>query len=118
MAGNFTTALRETNEITITVTGRLTGRQISIPVWFVAEDGMMYLLPVHGSDSDWYKNLLKDRRMELTADGTSITATATPVADPADVRSEVDKFRAKYGADQITAYYPKTDVAVAVELPA
>jgi hypothetical protein len=29
----------------------------------------------------------------------------------------VGKFRAKYGADQVAAYYPKTDVAVEVTLP-
>jgi deazaflavin-dependent oxidoreductase (nitroreductase family) len=117
MAGNLTTALQETNEITITVTGRVTGRQISVPVWFVADDGKVYLLPVHGSDSDWYKNMLRNPAMQLAADGASITATATPITDPADVRTVVEKFRAKYGADQIAAYYPKTDVAEEVDVP-
>ena len=117
MAGKIITALQDTSEITITVTGRVTGRQISIPVWFVAEDGKVYLLPVHGSDSDWYKNLLRDPRFELAADGVSVTATAPPITDPARVRSVVEKFRARYGADQVAAYYPKTDVAVEVSLP-
>jgi hypothetical protein len=31
--------LSRLNEITITVTGRKSGRAISIPVWFVLEDG-------------------------------------------------------------------------------
>jgi deazaflavin-dependent oxidoreductase (nitroreductase family) len=117
MAGKFSTALDDVNEITITVTGRVTGREISAPVWFVAEDGELYLLPVHGSDSDWYKNLLKTPRMQLAADRATITATATPITDPARDRTVVEKFRAKYGADQIAAYYPKTDVAVEVTLP-
>ncbi len=116
MAGKFTAALQGTSEITITVTGRVTGRQISMPVWFVAEDGTVLLLPVHGSDSDWYKNVLKSPSMELTADGTSISAAATPITDPASVRPVVERFRAQYGADQVAAYYPKTDVAVEVEV--
>jgi hypothetical protein len=117
MAGKFSTALHDVNEITITVTGRVTGREISAPVWFVADSGKLYLLPVHGSDSDWYKNVLKTPQLQLTADEATITATDTPITDPAGVRTVVDKFRAKYGADQITAYYPKTDVGIEIALP-
>jgi len=117
MSGNFSTVLTDTSEITITVTGRRSGRQISVPVWFVEERGKVYLLPVHGSDSDWYKNILATRQMQLAADGTSVTATATPNGDPARAEDVVEKFRAKYGADQIAAYYTKTDVAVEVSLP-
>ena len=36
-------------EITISVTGRKSGRTISIPVWFVFGDETLYLLPVQGS---------------------------------------------------------------------
>jgi deazaflavin-dependent oxidoreductase (nitroreductase family) len=116
MAGQLAAALQETNEITLTVTGRVTGRDISNPVWFVAEDGKLYLLPVHGSDSDWYKNVVKNRRIKLDAEGASMTATAMPITDPGGGQSVVEKFRSKYGADQVAAYYPKTDVAVEVDV--
>jgi len=36
--------------------------------------------------------------------------------DPARVPDVVEKFRAKYGADEVATYYPKFDVAVAVPL--
>jgi deazaflavin-dependent oxidoreductase (nitroreductase family) len=118
MSESFGTALKDTSEINITVTGRVTGRQISAPVWFAQERGTLYLVPVHGSDSDWYKNVLATPQMQLTANDASITATVAPVKDPARVREVVEKFRTKYGPDQITAYYPKTDVAVEVKVPA
>ena len=35
-------------EITISVTGRKSGRSISNPVWFVLEGDKLYLLPVKG----------------------------------------------------------------------
>jgi hypothetical protein len=38
------------------------------------------------------------------------------VTDPAKVRDVVEKFRAKYGADQVARYYEKLDVAVEVPL--
>jgi deazaflavin-dependent oxidoreductase (nitroreductase family) len=116
MAGKFIAALQDSSQIDITVTGRNTGRQITLPVWFVTEGGQLYLVPVRGSDSDWYKNVVATPRMQLTSDGESISATATPISTDR-VRAMVDKFRQKYGADQVAAYYPKTDVAVEVSLP-
>jgi deazaflavin-dependent oxidoreductase (nitroreductase family) len=116
MSGEFETALQHTDEIELTVTGRASGREISLPVWYVAEGEKFYLLPVRGSDSDWYKNVLKTPRLRLTANGASVTATATPITEPARVQEVVNKFRANYGSDQVAEYYPKTDVAVDVGL--
>jgi deazaflavin-dependent oxidoreductase (nitroreductase family) len=117
MAEEFMAALQRSNQIDITVTGRNTGRQITIPVWFVTDRGKLYLVPVRGSDSDWYKNVVATPRLQLTADGESITATETPITDPGQVQAIVGQFRERYGADQVAAYYPKTDVAVEVSLP-
>ena len=47
-------------QIKISVIGRKSGRTISIPVWFVLEGEKLYLLPVHGSDTQWYKNVLQN----------------------------------------------------------
>lgn len=118
MADKFRAALRNSNQIDITVTGRSTGRQFTVPVWFVEDDGKLYLVPVSGSDSDWYKNVRATPRMQVTADGESIAASDTPITDTDRVRTIVGKFSEKYGADQIASYYPKTDVAVEVSLPA
>ena len=52
--------LSRSSEINITVTGRKSGRTVSLPIWFVWDDGMLYLLPVKGSDTEWYKNVLKN----------------------------------------------------------
>jgi hypothetical protein len=112
----FLKALDSTGEIELTVTGRRTGREISIPVWFGREGDRLYLVPVTGSDSDWYKNVLKAPTLGLTAGGAQLTARATPITDPAKVAEIVGKFRAKYGAQEVTAYYPKHDVAVEVPL--
>ena len=117
MDEKFMAALRNSNQIDITVTGRSTGRQITAPLWFVEDEEKLYLVPVRGPDSDWYKNIRSTPHMQLTADGESIAVTAMPSTDPDRVRTIVGKFREKYGADQIASYYPKTDVAVEVSLP-
>jgi hypothetical protein len=47
-------------QIKISVIGRKSGRTISIPVWFVQGE-KLFLLPVRGSDAQWYKNVLQNR---------------------------------------------------------
>lgn len=110
----FEEALRNMDEIEITITGRKSGRRISNPVWFVQEAEKLYLLPVKGSDSDWYKNILKTPTMRLNDGGKEWTTEVTPVTDAVKVRDIVEKFRDKYGADQVKKYYSKFDVAVDV----
>ena len=112
----FEEALKNTDEIEITVTGRKSGRKISNPVWFIQEGERLYLLPVKGSDSDWYKNILKTPTMRLTANGRDLSAEVEPVTDQGKVRDIVEKFKGKYGADQVKKYYSKFDVGVEVPL--
>lgn len=111
---DFEKKLEGTNEIEITTTGRTTGREISNPVWFVRQGDKLYLLPVGGSDSHWYKNVRKTPTIRLVAGGTAHTARAKPITDPASVGKVVANFRDRYGARNVKAYYPKPDVAVEV----
>ncbi len=99
-------------EIKITVIGRKSGRTISIPVWFVFEDDKLYLLPVQGSDTQWYKNVLKNPKIRVDARGAEAEFQAVPIADPKQVASVAEKFREKYGASDVKKYYSKFDVAV------
>ena len=101
-------------QIKITVTGRKSGRSISVPVWFVFEDGSLYLLPVQGSDTQWYQNVLKNPRIAVTARDAESEFSATPITDAAQVQSIVEKFREKYGAGEVKKYYSQFDVAVHV----
>src|SRR5258708_35768948 len=108
--------LSRLNEITITVTGRKSGRAISIPVWFVLENGKLYLLPVSGSDTQWYKNVLKNPSIRIEAGGAEAELKVAPVTDANQVSSIVEKFRAKYGANDVKKYYSKFDAAVIDDL--
>src|SRR6266852_3067056 len=108
--------LSRNREINITVTGRKSGRTISIPVWFVLEDDKLYLLPVQGSDTQWYKNVLKNPSIRLDARGAEAEVKVVLVTDAAQVSSVVEKFRAKYGAGDVKKYYSKFDVAVLAQM--
>ena len=103
-------------EINLSVTGRKSGRTISQPVWFVYDDDKVYLLPVRGSDTQWYKNVLKDSSIRIDARGSDAEFRAVPITDPARVSSVVEKFRTKYGASDVKKYYSKFDVAVVAQM--
>ena len=104
-------------EINITVTGRKSGRAISIPVWFVLEDDKLHLLPVQGSDTQWYKNVLNKPTIRIDARGAEAEVKVVPVTDATEVSSVVEKFRAKYGINDVKKYYSKFDVAVLAQIP-
>ena len=106
-------------EIKITVTGRRSGRSISNPVWFVFEDPTLYLLPVQGSATQWYKNVLRNPKMiQIDARGAEAELKAVPTTtDPKQVSAVVEKFREKYGAGDVKKYYSNFDVAVLVQMP-
>jgi deazaflavin-dependent oxidoreductase (nitroreductase family) len=107
--------LSRSREINISVIGRKTGRAISNPVWFVLEGDKLYLLPVKGSDTQWYKNVLKKPSIRIKA-GTEAELKAVPITDAKQVSSVVEKFRAKYGASDVKKYYSKFNVAVLAQM--
>jgi hypothetical protein len=103
-------------EIKISVIGRRSGRKISIPVWFVLEGEKLHLLPVAGSATQWYKNVRENPAIGIEARGAEREFRAVPVTGAKAVKSVVEKFREKYGAEDVKKYYSGLDVAVLVRL--
>ncbi len=52
-------------QIKIRVIGRKFGRTISVPVWFVLDGEKLYLLPVQGSETQWFKNVLQNPQIRI-----------------------------------------------------
>jgi deazaflavin-dependent oxidoreductase (nitroreductase family) len=115
--GTLTERLARYRQVKISVIGRKSGHTISIPVWFVLEGEKLYLLPVQGSETQWYKNVLKNPSIHIDARGVGAEFRAKPVTDATGVKSVIEKFREKYGAGDVKKYYSKFDVAAVVELP-
>jgi deazaflavin-dependent oxidoreductase (nitroreductase family) len=113
---NLKERLARYRQIKISVIGRKSGQTISVPVWFVLEGEKLYLLPVQGSETQWYKNVLQNPSIRIDARGVEAGFQAVPVTDAKAVKSVVEKFREKYGAKDVKKYYSKFDVAVVLEL--
>ena len=113
---SLSNALSRGSEIHISVTGRKSGRTISNPVWFVSDEGKLYFLPVKGSDTQWYKNLLQNPSLKARAGRAEVELKVTLITDAKSVASVVQKFREKYGAGDVKKYYSKLDVALVTAL--
>ena len=87
---------------------------------FVGQSGLCknatLLLPVQGSDTNWYKSLLVYPTLKISVNGEEISESGKPITDGNNVDDIVEKFRSKYGEGDVKKYYPKTDVAVEVPI--
>ncbi len=108
--------LERYRQIKISVIGRKSGRRISIPVWFVLEGDTLCLLPVTGSETQWYKNVLENPTIGIDARDAAAEFRAKAVTEAKAVKAVVGKFREKYGAEDVKKYYSKFDVAVLVRM--
>jgi hypothetical protein len=106
--------LNSAYEITLSVKGRISGKDIPRPVWFVHEANTLYLLPNYGSDTNWYKNFLANQTLKISVSDEELPARGKPITDSSRVRDVMSKFSSKYG--DVRKYYPKSDVAVEVPL--
>jgi deazaflavin-dependent oxidoreductase (nitroreductase family) len=115
-ASELKDALQDASEVQLTVTGRKSGQESTRPIWFVEEGDQVLLMPVGGRTANWYRNVVQTPEIRLTADGAELRATAKPVEDSAAVTDAVERFGAKYGADQVERFYPDQDAVVEVPL--
>jgi deazaflavin-dependent oxidoreductase (nitroreductase family) len=109
-------ALDKSSEIELSVIGRKSGKRISRPVWLVYSSSKLYLLPLNGSETNWYKNIHKNPMIKISIDNMELSANARPVTDSTRVKEIVDAFRRKYGENDVKKYYSKFDAIVEVPI--
>jgi deazaflavin-dependent oxidoreductase (nitroreductase family) len=115
-ATNVEKQIDSSNELQITVIGRETGKEYSTPVWFVREGKTIYLLPVKGSQSEWYKNVVKNKKLTISSGQIKFKSNPRVVTDPKKVAVIADKFRKKYGVSDVKKYYTNFDAGVELSL--
>jgi len=113
---DFLKALSRSRELEIAFKGRKTGRTFKAVVWFVQEGRKIYLLPVYGSDTQWYRNILENPSLELSSEGKTVKVEAKPLTEKKTVSEVIDRFNKRFGADEIERWYSKLDVAIEIAL--
>jgi hypothetical protein len=62
-------------------------------------------LPVNGSDTNWYKNMLANPMLKLSLKGIEVLSTkGRPITDRNQVADVMRKFRSRYGEGEVKKY--------------
>jgi len=113
----FSRALKDRRQISISVIGRRSGRTITLQVWFVLAEDALWLLPVYGSQTQWYRNLLMNPAITIKAAAERLTIRSRTLKGAQAVRRVIRWFREKYTPEIIARLYPgPLNVAVKVSL--
>lgn len=80
----------------ITTIGRKSGKPHTRPIWFVYDQGKIYLQAGGEGGTDWYKNLQKNPEVELAIDALVLKGQAHTVEDKAEIERVHTLFREKY----------------------
>ena len=111
-ASEFLEALKSRSEVELSV--QRSGRWTTRPVWFVVDGTTVYLLPVYGTDTKWYKHVTANPEIELSVGGKNVRAQVRPLLDAQQLADVTERFRSKYG--ELERYYRKLDVAIEVDI--
>jgi deazaflavin-dependent oxidoreductase (nitroreductase family) len=113
---NILAALKKNKEIELTVTGRKSGKSLPRPVWFVLRGTELLLLPVTGTDSQWYKNILQDPQVRISSSRQTFHGKLRVITGTKQVDEVIELFKEKYGPSDIRKYYPNPNVAATLLL--
>ncbi len=101
----------------LTTTGRHTGGQHTIEIWFALHDATVYLLSGGGDRSDWVKNLMVSPQVVLQIGDEKRATRARVVSDPAEDdlarRIVVEKYAPRYRGDLTD--WGRTSLPVAID---
>ena len=100
----------------MTVTGRKSGKLLPRPVWFAVRDRELFLLPVTGTDTQWYKNILRNPRITLSSRQQKLSGKLRTITQKKQVDEVIALFEKKYGPSDIKKYYPKPNVAASLSI--
>src|SRR5260370_22860987 len=93
--------LEETPCLNLTTRGRKTGLKHDIELWFAFEDGKLYFIA--RESSYWWKNIVKTPRVEVEVSEILFEGTGRLV--PEKLEHTFERFRQKYGRDQVERWY-------------
>ena len=82
--------------VEITTTGRKSGKAHTKPIWFVYDQGHLYLQSGKEGKSDWYQNLKKNPQMTLKIGTVTFQGKAKFIDDQKEIERIHGLFSTKY----------------------
>ena len=82
--------------VELTTTGRTSGKLHTKPIWFVYDQGHLYLQSGKEGKTDWYQNLKKNPQMTFKIGTVTASGKAKFINDPKEAERIHDLFSKKY----------------------
>jgi deazaflavin-dependent oxidoreductase (nitroreductase family) len=82
--------------VELTTTGRKSGKPHTKPIWFVYDQGHLYLQSGKEGKTAWYRNLKKNPQMTLKIGTVTASGKAKFINDPKETERIHDLFSKKY----------------------
>jgi deazaflavin-dependent oxidoreductase (nitroreductase family) len=112
------TGLTEEAFCYVTTTGRITGREHTIEIWFALRGRTLYVLSGGGDRSDWVRNLRRNPDVQVRLGDARMPGRARVVTDPEEDelarRVVYEKYQPGYGGDLTS--WRRSALPVAVDL--
>ena len=91
-------AAAEQREVTLTTTGRKSGKQRKVTIWISTDGRRLFIRSGQGLKREWPQNLLAKPEAKLHLGGKDIRVKARLVTDPHESRAIAEFGRKKYGS--------------------
>ncbi len=88
----------------ITTIGRKSGKPRTTPIWFVYDQGYLYIQSGKDGKTHWYRNLQKNPQMQLRIGQLVLTGSAQFVTDTNEIERVHDLFRSKYTFARVAGF--------------
>jgi deazaflavin-dependent oxidoreductase (nitroreductase family) len=82
--------------VDLTTTGRTSGKPHTKPIWFVYDQGHLYLQSGKEGKTDWYQNLQKNSQLTLKVGTVTASGKAKFINDPKEAERIHELFSKKY----------------------
>ncbi len=105
-SGLQNTLARVASESTLEITtiGRKSGKPRTKPIWFVYDQGALYIQSGKDGKTHWYRNLQKNPQIWLKIGQLALTGKAQFVTDTAETERVHDLFRSKYSLARVAGF--------------
>ena len=105
----------------LTTTGRRTGREHTVELWFGVRGDTMYFLAGGGEHADWIRNAQVDPRVRVRLGRETLEGRARLITDPDEELAARRALAAKYedwNSGRRLSSWARTALPLAVDVPA
>jgi deazaflavin-dependent oxidoreductase (nitroreductase family) len=97
--------IEDQSTVEVTTVGRKSGAPRTVTIWFVHDQGRLYLQSGKDGKTDWYRNLLARPEATLRFAGLTVRGSARPVDDPGETERIHGLFRHKYLSARVMSWF-------------